>query len=127
MTRRALLTATLGFARLESSATEIRPLRRCGSWLIITVLVLQLGCSSFVPPAPLPPPTEEIRARLGTVGIASGTGLTRVSIEPVRAERAPGPRRGQGWVHSSYSRASAEEEGWEGGAGQWWLSPRGSL
>lgn len=72
------------------------PMARYGSWLIPSVLVLQIGCSSFVPPVPLPPPTEEIRARLGRVGIASAIGLTPVSIEPVTRGKGAGAAKGAG-------------------------------
>lgn len=40
-------------------------------WLSIMLLIIQIGCT-HVPPSDVPPPSEQVRAQLGTIGAVAG-------------------------------------------------------
>lgn len=79
----------------RTGTTKRRSWLRAGPWAVATLILVLSGCVKIKPPERLPwPPSEDLRSRLGRVGVTATASTPVVEISGPAGSRGQGALRG---------------------------------
>ncbi len=78
------------------------------AWICLALLLVQSGCASLMPPQVSAPPSEDIRNRLGTIGVVAARFTPALDIQAPTRGKGHGTGKGAGRALGGFWSGCAE-------------------